>query len=116
MLYCTHACFTHCLAAAFQDAPEELDVTITEQSSQQAGAIEQAAAALTAEVGLLAAPDGCCFASSLVKPSACLEIDVHIKVHEGPSCTSCCYQGSYLQQKMHTCDVSQHSRSMRAAG
>ena len=37
--------------AAFDGAPEELDVTIVEQSSQQASAIDRAAAALTAKVG-----------------------------------------------------------------
>ncbi|DBB01392.1 hypothetical protein WJX77_010639 [Trebouxia sp. C0004] len=35
--------------AAFMDAPEELDVTITEQASQQAAGIERASAALTDE-------------------------------------------------------------------
>lgn len=35
--------------AAFQDAPEELDVTIIEPAGEQSGAIAQAAAALTAE-------------------------------------------------------------------
>ncbi|KAL0050495.1 hypothetical protein WJX82_000792 [Trebouxia sp. C0006] len=35
--------------AAFKDAPEELDVTITEQASQQAAGIERASAALTDE-------------------------------------------------------------------
>lgn len=39
------------LAAAFQDAPEELDVTIMEPAGDQSGAVAQAAAALTAEVG-----------------------------------------------------------------
>lgn len=79
---CTHACFTHCLAAAFQDAPEELDVTITELSSQQAGAIEQAAAALTAEVRLPVIPHG---VDSLPPwSSACLETNSHVKVHERP--------------------------------
>lgn len=36
--------------AAFQDAPEELDVTIMEPAGEQSGAVAQAAAALTAEV------------------------------------------------------------------
>ncbi|KAL3147363.1 hypothetical protein ABBQ32_002844 [Trebouxia sp. C0010 RCD-2024] len=35
--------------AAFQGAPEELDVTIIEPAGQQSGAVERAAAALTAE-------------------------------------------------------------------
>ena len=39
-----------CCCAAFQGAPEELDVTIIEPAGQQSGAIERAAAALTAEV------------------------------------------------------------------
>ena len=66
MLYCT-ILETHCDGkenmsecnatvstysnAAFDGAPEELDVTIVEQSSQQASAIDRAAAALTAKVG-----------------------------------------------------------------
>lgn len=37
--------------AAFDGAPEELDVTVVEQFSQQASAINHAAAALTAKVG-----------------------------------------------------------------
>ncbi len=41
------------VGAAFQEAPEELDVTITETSSQHLGAVEQAAAALTAEVSFI---------------------------------------------------------------
>lgn len=39
-------------SAAFKDAPEELDVTITEQASQQAADIARASAALTDEVSL----------------------------------------------------------------
>ena len=38
--------------AAFKDAPEELDMTITEQASQQAAVIARASAALTDEVSL----------------------------------------------------------------
>ena len=38
------------LNAAFENAPEELDVTIVEQSSHQASAIDRAAAALTTQV------------------------------------------------------------------
>lgn len=43
------------LCAAFDGAPEELDTTIVEQSSQQAGAIDTAAAAFTAKVNVTAA-------------------------------------------------------------
>lgn len=39
-----------CCYVAFQDAPEELDVTIIEPAGEQSGAVERAAAALTAEV------------------------------------------------------------------
>ena len=44
--------------AAFQDAPEELDVTITETSSSHLPAIQRAAAALTSQVALF-----CCLPS-----------------------------------------------------
>ena len=39
-----------CCFVAFEGAPEELDVTIIGPAGQQTGAIERAAAALTAEV------------------------------------------------------------------
>ena len=74
------------LTAAFNDAPEELDVTITEPSGRQASAVERAAAALTEEVIYLVLRHSCgisCIASRLPAIWVCLQNTTSNTAHDG---------------------------------